>query len=93
MSVITLADAKKFLDVIHSADDEKLQNLLDAAEDEAAKFINVESLESYSELPFSVVIGILLLLQANYQADVDDIPKLRSAAETKLMPYRDLMGV
>lgn len=93
MSMILLADAKKFLDVIHSADDEKLQNLLDAAEDEAAKFINVDSLESYSELPFSIVIGVLLLLQANYQADTDDISKLRSAAETKMMPYRDLMGV
>ena len=93
MSVIALADAKNFLDVIHSADDDKLQNLLDAAEDEAAKFINIDSLESYSELPFSIVIGVLFLLQANYQADVDDIPKLRAAAETKLMPYRDLMGV
>ena len=93
MSVISLADAKNFLDVIHNSDDIKLQNLLDAAEDEAAKFINVDSLDVYSELPFSVVIGVLLLLQANYQADVDDIPKLRSAAETKLMPYRDLMGV
>lgn len=93
MSMIALVDAKNFLDVIHSADDDKLQNLLDAAEDEAAKFINVDSLESYSELPFSIVIGVLFLLQANYQADVDDIPKLRAAAETKLMPYRYLMGV
>jgi len=35
MSVITLSEAKAFLDVIHSSDDTKLQLLLDAAEDEA----------------------------------------------------------
>lgn len=93
MSVISLADAKAFLDVIHSADDDKLQNLLDGAEDEAAKFMNATSLEAWSELPMSIVVGVLFLLQANYQADVDDIPKLRAAAETKLMPYRDEMGV
>jgi len=40
MSVIDLATAKSFLDVIHSADDQKLQLLLDAAEDEAAQFMN-----------------------------------------------------
>ena len=93
MSVISLVDAKGFIDVIHNSDDDKLQMLLDAAEDEAAKFLNVDSLTEWSELPFSVLIGTLLLLQANYQASPDDMPKLRSAAETKLMPYRVEMGV
>ena len=93
MSMISLADAKKFLDVIHNSDDDKLQLLLDAAEDEAAKFLNVDALDEWTELPFSILIGTLLLLQANYQAPPDDIPKLRSAAETKLMPYRIEMGV
>lgn len=93
MSVISLSDAKSFLDVIHSSDDTKLQNLLEAAEDEAAKFLNVASLDEWTELPYSIYIGVLLLLQANYQAMPDDISKLRSAAESKLMPYRVEMGV
>lgn len=93
MSVITLADAKSYLDVIHTYDDDKLQNLLDAAEDEAARFLNVDSLTEYTELPWAIYIGVLLLLQANYEASPDDMPKLRSAAESKLMPYRVEMGV
>lgn len=93
MSKIMLVDAKAFLDVIHDSDDAKLQMLLDAAEDEAAMFMNVNSLSDWSELPFSVLIGTLLLLQGNYQAPVDDIAKLRSAAETKLMPYRGGLGI
>lgn len=93
MSVISLADAKSFLDVIHNSDDDKLQLLLDGAEDESAKFLNVAGLDEWTELPFSILIGTLLILQANYQATPDDIPKLRSAAETKLMPYRVEIGV
>lgn len=93
MSVIALSDAKSFLDVIHNSDDDKLQNLLDSAEDEAARFLNVENLAEWSELPFSIFIGVLMMLQADYQALPDDIPKLRAAAETKLMPYRVQMGV
>lgn len=93
MSVISLVDAKAFLDVIHNSDDVKLTNLLESAEDEAAKFLNVASLDEWTELPFSIFIGALLLLQANYQATPDDMTKLRMAAETKLMPYRVEMGV
>lgn len=93
MSVITLADAKSYLDVIHSSDDDKLQNLLDAAEDEAAMFLNVQSLTEWTELPWAIYIGVMLLLQSNYQASPDDIPKLRMSAETKLMPHRVEMGV
>lgn len=93
MSVISLVDAKAYLDVIHSYDDAKLQILLDGAEDEASKFMNVTSLEAWSELPMSIIVGTLMLLQSNYQADIDDVAKLRAAAETKLIPYRDDMGV
>ena len=93
MSVIALEDAKSFLSVIHDSDDMKLQNLLEAAEDEAAGFMNVGNLDEWSELPYAIYIGVLLLLQANYQASPDDIPKLRMAAETKLMPYRVELGI
>lgn len=102
MSIITLAMAKQFLDVIHNADDAKLQTLLDAAEDEAAQYINrplaeLQAEEASSEqpdaLPGSVVMGVMLLLQAAYQATPDDAEKLRRAAEVKLTPYRIGWGV
>lgn len=106
MSVISLETAKKYLDVIHNSDDDKLQMLLDAAEDEAAQFMNrglleIETVEMIDgelvavigEPPSSVVLGVMLLLQAAYQASPDDAPKLREAAEIKLMPYRVGMGV
>jgi len=38
--------------------------------------------------PDSVVLGVMLLLQASYQASPDDIAKLRTAAEVKLAPHR-----
>lgn len=100
MSVITLSEAKSFLDVIHNSDDSKLQLLLDAAEDEARMFMNRDDLIEWNSnisttdpVPGSIKIGVLLLLQANYEASPDDAEKLRRAAEIKLMPYRLLMGV
>lgn len=100
MSQITLSEAKGFLDVIHSADDAKLQLLLDAAEDEARAFMNRDDLiewdsnvSSTDPIPGSIKMGVLLLLQANYQASPDDVEKLRKAAEIKLMPYRLDLGV
>lgn len=108
MSVVTLADAKKYLKVIHSADDEELQMLLDAAEDEALQYMDRDSLADWQEccsesvssepasevpLPPSVKMGILILLQANYQAGPADAKELRKVAEIKLMPYRCRLGV
>ena len=102
MSVIDLQIAKSYLDIIHSADDVKLQLLLDGAEDEAAQFMNRSNLIEWDSdieidsdylMPKSVVIGVMLLLQGNYQASVEEIDKLRKASETKLMPFRLSMGV
>ncbi len=102
MSIITLETAKTFLDVIHSADDVKLQMLLDGAEDEAIQFMNRTDLTEWDSeiavnseylMPIGVVVAVMLLLQASYQAGVDEIGKLRQAAETKLMPYRLYVGV
>ena len=98
--MIDLDDAKAYLDVIHGADDPKLQMLLDAAVDEALQFMNRESLSdlvedpsSQSTVPPSVVLGVMLLLQAAYQATPEDANTLRKAAEVKLTPYRILIGV
>lgn len=102
MSVIDLSEAKQFLDVIHSADDAKIQMLLDGAEDEALQFMNrdqfgeeacSEELASEVVLPDSVKVGVLLLLQANYQAKPEDVERIREVAEIKLMPYRRCLGV
>ncbi|SOE48094.1 head-tail connector protein [Orrella dioscoreae] len=104
MSVISLETAKRFLDVIHAADDAKLQMLLDGAEDEAVQYMNRGLLEPVPAAilvdgallvaepldapPDSMVLGVMLLLQASYQASPEDIPKLRAAAEVKLAPHR-----
>lgn len=121
MSIITLAEAKAFLDVIHTSDDAKLQALLDGAEQEALDFMNrtdftaicvpwPEDHEDYDSdtlvageqmsdvvaeygMPASVRTGILMLLQASYQADPDDAAKLRRIGETFLFPYRCGLGV
>lgn len=86
-----LATVKSYLDVIHDADDDKIELLLEAAEDEALRFCNLNSFPS--EIPASMEMGILLLVQANYQAQPSEIEILRKAAEYKLMPYRAEMGV
>lgn len=98
MSTITLEQAKQFLDVIHDDDDAKLQLLLNAAEDEACQFMGRESLtilldETTAELPASITMGVMILLQANYQATPEDAAKLRKAAEIKLTPYRIGWGI
>ena len=98
MSTISLEQAKQFLDVIHDEDDAKLQLLLNAAEDEACQFMGGESLtilldETTAELPASITMGVMILLQANYQATPEDAAKLRKAAEIKLTPYRIGWGI
>lgn len=115
MSDLTLNDVKKYLDVIHNADDDKLQLLLDAAEDEAMQFMDRKNLtdwgnccsepvseqasespsEAVSEVPMpgSVRLGILILVQAAYQASPADQEQLRKVAETKLYPHRCRLGV
>jgi len=98
VSTISLEQAKQFLDVIHDEDDAKLQLLLNAAEDEACQFMGRESLtilldETNAELPASITMGVMILLQANYQATPEDAAKLRKAAEIKLTPYRIGWGI
>lgn len=108
MSEIDLQVAKNYLDVIHSADDDKLQLLLDAAEEEALQFMDRDSYAFWSDsccsssseeissdaaLPADVQLGILILLEASYQSSPDDAEQLRKVAETKLMPHRCRLGV
>lgn len=106
MSVILLADAKAFLDVIHAEDDAKLQALLNGAEAEALRFmdrqhfaglcpcdeVSTEPVSDFS-MPDDVRTGILTLLQARYQASPDEALKLREIAEQMLFPHRCRLGV
>lgn len=85
-----LETVKEYLNVIHSADDSKLELILEAAEDEALLFCNLEQFPS--EIPASIEMGILLLVQASYQAAPNEIDILRKAAEVKLMPHRVEIG-
>lgn len=52
MSVIPLADAKAFLDVIHTSDDAKLQALLDGAEHEALDMMNRADFDEFDDAEF-----------------------------------------
>lgn len=88
--MITLQQAKDFLDVFHNADDDKLTLLLAGAVGEAEQIINRPLAEVESA---GARLGVLLLLQAMYQASPDDADKLRAAAEVKLWPYRVCIGV
>jgi hypothetical protein len=97
MSIITLDVAKQYLNVIHDFDDNNLQLLLDGAESEAEQFIDqpltATAPEGESELPASLKVGVLMLMQASYQASPDDADKLRKGAEIKLTPFRTGWGV
>lgn len=104
MSLILLADAKLYLDVIHDADDEKLQTLLDGAESEALNFMDRDQFgqlcpcdedfeDEVENMPPDVRVGVLILMQSAYQSSPSDAEQLRRVAETKLMPYRCRLGV
>lgn len=97
--MVTLDEAKKYLDVLHDADDDKLQLLLDAAHDQARQFLGLDSFDqlaassSDDQLPSAVQLGVLIYLQASYQASPQDAAELIRVAETTLMPYRQGWGV
>ncbi|KQA29516.1 hypothetical protein F546_05200 [Vibrio paracholerae 877-163] len=97
MSMINLEVAKQYLNVIHDFDDANLQLLLDAAESEAEQFINQPLYstvpEGGTEIPASLKLGVLMLMQAAYQASPDDANKLRMGAEIKLTPFRVGWGI
>ncbi|WP_225318917.1 head-tail connector protein [Cellvibrio sp. KY-GH-1] len=108
VSGVSLQQVKNYLDVIHDGDDEKLQLLLDAASDEAMNFMDRTNLEYWGagsccdsvdistlsrDMPPSVKLGILILVQAAYQASPVDQEQLRKVAEVKLMPHRCRLGV
>lgn len=53
MSYVQLADVKKFLEVIHSADDEVIQGCIDAAESYAASYMNRQAITDDQDCPWT----------------------------------------
>ena len=104
MALVTLDQAKEYLDVIHDFDDSKIQLALDAAHDEAVLFLNYDNLvdfeaflasaeNPYDNPPASAQMAILVLTDANYQANDEAAKALRKISEVKLMPFRICLGI
>lgn len=102
--LITLSEAKQYLDVIHSSDDAKLTILLEAAIDEGSRYLGYDDTAAYEEfidssenpsgvIPKSVFMGMLLLLQRNYQCPVNEMESLVKGAQSLLFPYRIGFGI
>lgn len=90
---VSLAEAKRYLQVIHDEDDETLALLLDGAIDEALQITDRAAFTAEELAPPSFKLGVLILLQAAYQASPDEQSQLRAVAEIKLFPHRKKLGV
>jgi hypothetical protein len=104
MSYIPLSEVKDFLNVIGTAEDDKLQLLLNGAEQSALDFMNRNSFAEICEedsnydsdsatMPDNVRVGVYFLIQKYYHATPDDAMLLQKVAEQLLMPYRCEMGI
>lgn len=93
-SLVTLEEAKDFLNVVHNYDDAKIQMLLDGAESEVETFLNTDLVDSATSNGFPTVwsVAVLLLVQAGYEATPEDALLLRKCAELKLAPWRLELG-
>lgn len=94
-----LADVKRHLRVTHDNDDELITRLIGSALRESLAFLNSADLPPVPgspvdlDIPEDVFQAVVLLVQADYDADPAKRPVYRSAAEQLLMPYRTGMGV
>jgi len=105
MSEIQLAIAKERLRLMGDYLDNDVQQALDSAEREALNFINRLTLPRdpvpagsppglFGALCPDVVDAVLLLVRATIDAlSPDELIGYRRAAEIKLFPYRQYMGV
>jgi len=101
LDVIHSADDPKLQLLLDAAEDEALQYM--DRPDFDGPWSRSTGCESNSEqpsepaseapaIPKSVVLGVMLFLQAAYEAGPDDIEKYRRAGEVKLAPYRLCLG-
>jgi hypothetical protein len=106
MAIVTLTQAKAFLDIYHAADDDKITALLNGALDEAAQYMGYDKIQEFEDFlnssdniggfdvpPESVATAVKLLLQAKYQTPADEIVIFRNCCESLLYPFRINLGV
>lgn len=88
--MLTLAEVKQDLRVIHDSDDNLLSDLLSAAESEVMAFMNLDYVPDTPD----VGSAIKLLVRGMYdEADPTKLEYYRRAAESKMFPYRAGIGV
>jgi len=94
-----LADVKKALRQTHDEDDDLLTRQIQSASYECVSFLNLtlesdqEAIDALVELPPSVMNGVILMVQADYEGNPLDREKLRRTAEALWQPFRDNLGV
>ncbi|WP_454674846.1 head-tail connector protein [Achromobacter pestifer] len=102
LDVIHSADDGKLQLLLDAAEDEAAQYMnrrvlegpwARGAVCEPCSELSSETASEGEAIPKSVVLGVMLFLQAAYDAAPDDIEKYRQAGEVKLSPYRLCMGV
>lgn len=100
LDVIHDQDDEKLQMLLDAAEDEateyiqrSLHDLLPENEPESPSEISSDYPSEMQGLPASATLGILMLLQASYQANPDDADKLRKGAEIKLTPFRIGWGI
>lgn len=91
-----LTDVKDALRVTHDDDDKLLKRLIDSACYECVSFLNVDPMgdaqSAVMELPPSVFNGVVLMVQADYDADPEKRNTCRDAAINLWQPFRLDLG-
>lgn len=94
-SVVTLAEAKTYLRVVHDDDDALIQSLIDAAEQWAMRTMRTTTLEvlevetDIPSVPEDVKTAIKLHVRSSYEeTDPDKAQKWAGVAEQILYPYK-----
>lgn len=88
---MTLNEVKAALRVTGTQDDALLTRLLSSATAECLRFTGLDALDSNTE--DDLWNGILVMIHADYDADLKERDDYRRAAETLWMPYRTGLGI
>ena len=73
MSYVPLASVKKYLEVIHSADDEVIQDCIDAAESYAANYMNRRAITDEQDCPWTNTDGCECS-ESSSETDLSTVP-------------------
>lgn len=86
--MLTLDTVKDALRVTHDSDDALLYRLIESGKRECLRFLDIEALPDFADYP-DLEQGIILMIQADYDADPLERNNYRRAAETLWMPFRE----